>query len=61
MKCKPQTPPKEVERPGPEDAIAPGVLPAGTAIVLDDDPRLQQKSETEKDLEEDTAHDRKHD
>jgi hypothetical protein len=61
MKRKPQKPPEDVERPGPQDAIAPGVLPAGAAIVLENDPRLQRKSETEKELEEDVTHDRKRD
>lgn len=61
MKRKPKTPPEDADRPGPQDAIAPGVLPAGTAIILENEPRLRRKSETEKELEEDVSHDRKRD
>ena len=61
MKRKPTTPAADVERPVPPDASAPGVLPAGTAIILENDPRLQRKSETEKELEEDVIHDRRRD
>ena len=61
MTRKPEKRPEDVERPGPQDAISPGVLPAGTAIILENDPRLQRKSETEKELEEDVVHDRSRD
>lgn len=59
-KRRPQ-PDRDLPRNRPQDAISPGVLPAGTAIVIENDPRLQQKSETEKELEEDVEADRKQD
>ena len=45
---RPSPPESDLPRTRPQDAISPGVLPAGTAIVIENDPRLNEKSETEK-------------
>ena len=58
---RPSPPEHDLPRTGPQDAISPGVLPAGTAIVIENDPRLHEKSETEKELEEDVEADRQQD